>query len=67
MTTKRTSPKGQPGIPKMPNPGPPGNPMAQGISLAMFSAAQDGCDCRSCQVLRKVMAEMTEQYLQGGE
>ena len=66
MTTKRNVPRVPPGMPSQLNPGPPPNPMAQGISLAMFSAAQDNCNCRACQVLKKVLSEMTEQYLQGG-
>lgn len=67
MVTGKPMPKGRGIPPKLPNPGMPANPMAQGISLALFSAAQDNCDCRACQVLKKVLADMTEQYLHGGE
>jgi len=43
------------------------NPVAQGLSVALFAAAQDNCTCRTCQILRKVLNQMTTEYLKGGE
>ena len=67
MTTKGSRQPQTRGITPGTVPGMPANPVAQGISVALFAAAQDNCDCRACQVLKRVLSEMTDQYLKGGE
>lgn len=67
MVTPKRVPKSIPGAIPGVNPSMPTNPIAQGLSVALFAAAQDNCDCRACQILKKVLSEMTDQYLKGGE
>ena len=39
------------------------NSTAQGLTAAMFAAALEECQCRPCRILRKVLTQMSEQYL----
>jgi hypothetical protein len=38
--------------------------MAQAVYLAQLEAAKGNCKCRTCQILRKATASMTEAFLQ---
>jgi len=41
--------------------------MGQAVTVALLAAAQDGCDCRACQALRKAGGVMTDQFLEEEE
>ena len=67
MTERKKAPRGAGTFP--PQLGAGGNPssaIAQGFSMALFAAAQND-DKRAGDILRKVLREMQDQYLQGGE
>jgi hypothetical protein len=67
MTTQKRGSTPRPRLPVGPDPSLSPNPLAQGLSIALFAAAQDSCECRACQVLRKALEEMTNDYLGGGK
>lgn len=49
---------------------PPGvrdNPFAELLSMMLFIGAEDDCDCRLCQMVRKAKDKMAESYLKGGK
>lgn len=37
---------------------------AQGITVAMFTAARGDCDCRTCKILRKMMDQLADSFLE---
>jgi len=39
------------------------NAMAQAVYLAQLFAARNTCNCEACQLLRKVSADMTADFL----
>ena len=41
--------------------------MGQAVTVALLAAAQDGCECRACQALRKAAGLMTDQFLEEEE
>lgn len=41
------------------------NAMAQAVYLAQLFAARGNCNCKACQLLRKVSDDMTDELLAG--
>ena len=41
--------------------------MGQAVTVALLAAAQDGCNCRACQALRKAGSAMTDEFIEEEE
>ncbi|MCL5026636.1 MAG: hypothetical protein M1531_09120 [Chloroflexi bacterium] len=64
MTTpKNRPPSAATPFPSLGAPPPPGPQAPQILTVAMLSAAQDGCQCDACKLLRRMVSQMKEDLI----